>query len=133
MHWQENVHGESRVYLKDNIVFVKLSGMFNDLGAKQFTSEVKRLVLSLGDQAFGILIDDLDLEGGTPEAYAILEEYNQWLNSKPLKAKAMVMTSNAHKEIINTLSPSRKKQNIQYFLTEPEAVTWLQSELESSK
>lgn len=133
MHWQEKTHGDSKVYLKDNIVFAKLSGMFNELGAEKFTNEVKRLVLSLADQPFGILIDDLDLEGGTPEAFAILEQYNQWLNTKPLKAKAMVMSSNAHKEIINKLSPSRNKQNIQYFLTEPEAVAWLQTELEQVK
>lgn len=133
MHRQEKTHGQSKVYLKDDIIFSKLSGMFNDLGAEKFTNDVKRLVLLLGDRPFGILIDDLDLEGGTPEAYAILEEYNQLLNTKFLKAKAMVMSSNAHKDIINKLSPSRKKQNIQYFLIEGETVTWLQSELEYPK
>lgn len=110
MHRQEKTHGQSKVYLKDDIIFSKLSGMFNDLGSEKFTDDVKRLVLLFGDRPFGILIDDLDLEGGTPEAYAILEEYNQLLNTKFLKAKAMVMSSNAHKDIINKLSPSRKNR-----------------------
>ena len=106
--------------------------MFNELGVKKFTDAVRQFVGSLNGRAFGVLINDLKLEGGTPEAYAELEEYNQWLNTQHLVAKAMVIESSTHRDIINKLSPSRSQQNIEYFKSEQDALTWLKQELDSA-
>jgi len=125
------VHGDSEIFVDANIIGVRLSGMFNELGVKQFTDEVRAFVDALNGEPFAVLINDLLLEGGTPEAYAELELYNKWLNTQKLAAKAMVIDSTTNKDLINKLSPSRAKQNIEYFLTEDEAMAWLKSELES--
>jgi hypothetical protein len=38
------------------------------------------------------------VEGGTGEAYKELNVYNEWLNQKPLIAKAFVVKSNVIKD-----------------------------------
>lgn len=120
-----NIHGEREVFLKDRIITARFIGMFNEHGVKRITDEIRQCIYQLSGKPFAILVDDLKLEGGTPEAYVVLEEYNQWLNTQNLVAKAMVLTSKAHKAIIDKLSPSRTQQNIQYFVSEDSALAWL--------
>lgn len=132
MSENEFIHGGSEVIVQNEIIIVRLSGMFNELGVKKFTDAVRQFVGSLNGRAFGVLINDLKLEGGTPEAYAELEEYNQWLNTQQLVAKAMVIESSTHRDIINKLSPSRSQQNIEYFKSEQDALIWLKQELDSA-
>jgi hypothetical protein len=129
MSENEYIHGGSEVITQNEIIIVRLSGVFNELGVKKFTDAVRQFVGSLDGNAFGILINDLKLEGGTPEAYAELEVYNQWLNTQRLVAKAMVIESSTHKDIINKLSTSRYQQNIEYFSSEQDALTRLKQEL----
>lgn len=123
------IHGGSEVTTEGPIIIVRLKGLFNDLGVKRFTDAVRAFVATLNGAAFGILINDLELEGGTPEAYAELEQYNQWLNTQRLVAKAMVIDSSMKKDLINKLSPSRAKQNIEYFTSEEDALNWLKQSL----
>ncbi len=125
-----NIHGEREVFMQDRIITARFIGMFNEHGVKRITDEIRDCIYQLSGEPFAILVDDLKLEGGTPEAYVVLEEYNQWLNTQNLVAKAMVLTSKAHKAIIDKLSPSRLEQNIQYFVSEDSALDWLRSELD---
>ena len=127
----KHVHGDREVYISGKIITARFIGLFNEHGARRITDEIKSCVEQMQGQPFAILIDDLKLEGGTPEAYAIVEEYNQWLNTQSLIAKAMVLNSSAHKAIINKLAPSRSQQNIEYFTDENEAISWLEQQLAS--
>jgi hypothetical protein len=130
MNKNEYAHGDVEILIDDHIIIVRLSGMFNELGVKKFTDAIKEFVSNLNGDSFAVLINDLKLDGGTPEAYAELEDYNQWLNTQKLLAKAMVIDSATNKHIINALSPSLSAQNIEYFLTEDAAINWLKSELD---
>jgi len=123
------VHGTVIASLDKQIIRVTLKGMFNELGAKEYTNTVKEYVLQLESKPFAILINNLEMKGGTPEAYQELESYNRWLNTQNLIAKAMVIESNLHQQIIDHYSPSRQSQNTRSFLTEEEALNWLQQEL----
>ncbi|MCP4597437.1 STAS/SEC14 domain-containing protein [Neptuniibacter sp.] len=122
-------HGTVTASLDKQIIRVTLKGMFNELGAKEYTNTVKKYVLQLESKPFAILINNLEMKGGTPEAYQELESYNRWLNTQNLIAKAMVIESNLHQQMIDHYSPSRKSQNTRSFLTEEEALNWLQQEL----
>lgn len=131
MKKSNHVHGDREVFISGQIITARFIGLFNEHGATRIINEIKSCVEQIQDRPFAILIDDLQLEGGTPEAYAILEEYNQWLNTKKLVAKAMVLNSSAHKAIINKLSPSRAQQNIEYFEDEASAIHWLKQQLDN--
>ena len=65
--------------------------------------------------------------GGTPEAYKELEDYNKWLNSQNLLAKAMVINSMITLDIINMYSPSRGEQKSETFDNETDAIAWLKT------
>ncbi len=127
----KNIHGQISVYLEGQIIHVNLKGQFNELGVREFTNKIKECVSEVGEYPFAILINDLEMEGGTPEAYQELELYNRWLNTQNLVAKAMVIESALQLKMIDRYSPSREKQNIQSFTNEAEALRWLQQELES--
>jgi len=122
-------HGEHRISIQDSIIYLKLIGSFNDVGAKNFTDAMKTVIATFNGAAFAILVDDLDVIGGTPEAYAELEKYNIWLNTQNMRAKAMVIDSPVTLAIINKYAPSREYQNIDVFDNRAEAVTWLKTQL----
>lgn len=122
-------HGEHQISIQDSIIYLKLIGSFNDVGAKNFTDAMKTVIATFNGATFAILVDDLDVIGGTPEAYAELEKYNIWLNTQNMRAKAMVIDSPVTLAIINKYAPSREYQNIDVFDNRAEAVTWLKTQL----
>lgn len=122
-----SAHGEVDLHMQDGIIMVKLSGSFNEEGAKQYTESVKNIVRGLKGNNFLMLINNLELEGGTPDAYQILESYNYWLIQHNLTAKAIVLSSDTLKDIIGNLSPSLEQQHCQYFTTIHDGMTWLKS------
>jgi hypothetical protein len=120
-------HGEVSIEVQDNIIMVRTAGAFNEYGAKKYTDGIKTIIRELKDQSFSILINNLQFEGGTPEAYEELESYNSWLNKQKLIGKAMIITSSITLEVIDKLSPSRASQQIRSFNNETDAMDWLQS------
>lgn len=115
--------------LESNIISSKFEGSFNDTTALIYVNSVKKIIADLNQQPFAMLIDDLLLEGGTPEAYEHLNAYNSWLKGQALVAKAMIINNNVHKQIILQRSPSLLEQNIAFFTSPSEAQVWLREEL----
>jgi len=122
-----NEHGEALIHIEENIIVAKLIGSFNKEGAKKYTSGMKKAVKELQGESFLMLVNDLELEGGTPGALQELEEYNYWLTTQKLIAKAMVVKSNMLIEVIDKFSPSQKLQKYAFFDNEKDACTWLKS------
>ena len=120
-------HGEVTIEVMGNIIAVRTVGAFNEYGAQLYTNGVRAIVKNLQGQSFSILINNLEFQGATPEAYKELENYNAWLNQQKLIAKAMVITSNITLDVINKLSPSRASQQTKSFDNEKDAMSWLQS------
>jgi len=120
-------HGEVDIEVMDNIIIVRTAGAFNEYGTQRYTDGVREVIDSLQGQSFSILINNLEFQGATPEAYEELENYNAWLNKQKLIAKAMVITSAITLDVINMRSPSRAAQQNQSFDNEKDAMTWLTS------
>jgi hypothetical protein len=125
-------HGKYKIDIQGNIICVKLTGAFNELGATNFTVAMKKVISTFDGKAFSILIDDLEVDGGTLEAYAVLEDYNQWLNSKQMTAKAMIINSPVTLAIIEKYAPARKQQNIAIFDNQSDAFCWLKTQEKSN-
>jgi len=120
-------HGEVAIEVRGNIIIARTVGAFNEYGAQRYTNGVRTIVEGLQEQSFSILINNLEFQGATPEAYQELEEYNAWLNKQKLIGKAMVITSNITLDVIDKLSPSRASQQTRSFDNEKEALNWLKS------
>ncbi len=123
------IHGRHQVELVGNILQVKLIGSFNDEGVRAYSLSVQQAIEHLKGQPFAMLIDDLDVEGGTPEAFEELDKYNLWLATKPIIAKAFIIKSLALKEIILERTPALKNQEIAFFEDHVSALAWLQQKL----
>jgi hypothetical protein len=123
-------HGRfSTTLLENNIISAKLCGSFNETGCFNYTESVKNIVKTLNGEPFAMLIDDLELEGGTPEAYRTLQAYNVWLNTQPIIAKAFIVNDRMTKHIILQRSPALLEQNIAFFETHEQAQAWLTQQL----
>lgn len=120
-----NQHGEVHILLEGNIVIATLIGAFNEKGAMKYTEGVKSIVKKFEGKKYAILVDNSNMEGGTPEAYQVLEEYNQWINNTNLVAKAMVVKTLITTELVESLSPSIKLQTTKSFQDKNLAFEWL--------
>lgn len=120
-------HGEVKICCENNIISATLIGSFNEEGAIKYTEGIKNIVKNLEGQKYAILVDNSNMEGGTPEAYQVLEKYNQWLNNTNLVAKAMIVKTLITTELIKTLSPSINLQATKTFKNKKVALKWLQS------
>ena len=105
-------------------------GSFNEFGAKRYTEAVIEVVKQLEGKPFAILVNNLELFGGTPEAYQVLEEYNKWVNQQHMLAKAFVFNAAILATIMKNMSPSMKADNIQMFKTLEDAESWLEAVLQ---
>ena len=123
-------HGRfSTTLLENNIISAKLIGSFNERGCFNYTESVKHIVNALNGEPFAMLIDDLELEGGTPEAYQTLQAYNVWLNTQPIIAKAFIVNDRMTKHIILQRLPALLEQKVAFFETHEEAEAWLSLQL----
>ncbi|WP_286234544.1 hypothetical protein [Thalassotalea sediminis] len=123
-------HGTHQIVRQDNILLVKLIGSFNETGVHAYVDAVKKHIAAIHGKGFAMLINDTEVDGGTPEAYQVLNDYNNWLNSQPVIAKAFVLESLALKHIILARTPALKKQNIEFFADDNSAIAWLKTQLE---
>ena len=124
-----NSHGTFSLRQENNIIFITLIGSFNEYGLSELAHNLKNRVIALSGERFAILINDTEMEGGTPEAYEELNELNIWLNTKNMVAKAVVVKYEMTLDIIKSRAPALKTQNIKTFHLESQAFSWLKEEL----
>ncbi len=127
------MHGKYDIEVNCDIIKITVSGAFNDVAAKALAIELKNIVIAFEHAPFAIMANLLAFDGGTPEVFAESQEFNTWLNSKNMVAKALVFTSPALIAIEQALVKSKAKQNIQYFKTEHQALKWLNKQIEQSQ
>ena len=126
-----NQHGEVSFALQGNIIIATLVGSFNELGAEQYTEGLKSYINEFSQDPFAILVDNSLMDGGTPEAYQVLEKYNQWLNTTNMIAKAIVVQNSVTNELIEFLSPSIKFQTVKCFIEKVNAMEWPEEKVRS--
>ncbi len=123
-------HGHSQVVCDGNIVRVILKGAFNREGAERYEMQARAAIESLDGKPFLMLVDDTEVEGGTPDAYAALDRFNQWQSTLPLIAKAFIVQQSLLEQILLRRTPSLKAQNTAFFNNTEQALQWLYSEEE---
>ena len=118
-------HGKSTIIVKNNVIHITLNGAFNEYGANKVSKNTKEIIRAFKNRRFMILTNLLSLDGATPEAFNESNEFNEWLNKRTMIAKAIVITSQAIKAIVQQRVPSQAFQNIEYFENENDAINWL--------
>ena len=122
-------HGSTDVTVEGRLIHSVFKGSFNREAVVQYAQKIRKAIASFDGKPFVVLVDDVDIEGGTPEAYEEINKLNNWVNSKPLIAKAFIITSEVNKQIILDRAPEITKQNIEFFDNEEDAKVWLNSQL----
>ena len=117
-------HGQHDIRVEDNIIFITMFDDFNEYDIKAITAELQTLIEQFQQTPFFLLIDILNCEGGTPEAFEESRKFNHWLDQQNLKAKAILCRSNVLKEINEARVRQTNKQLIQYFDTKAQAMKW---------
>jgi hypothetical protein len=106
-----------------------LNGAFNEYGAKDVAQKTKQIIAALTQESFVIIVNLLNLDAVTPEAFYISNEFNRWLNNQTMIAKAIVITSETIKNIDQQWVPSKVVQNIEYFHNIDDALIWLKEQI----
>ena len=121
--------GTTDVKLNGQVIEAIFIGSFNENAINEYARKIKAIIDTLHSAKFAMLVDDRAVEGGTPEAYAALNKYNEWLNSQALVAKAFVIDSSMTRSILKQRTPALEKQNVAYFEDVALAREWLQNQL----
>lgn len=103
-------HGNCTISLDQSIVFITLVGSFNEDGIAPCIEKAKELIGTLEGKPFCTLLDLREYGGSTPEAFEIQNDYNAWLNSQNLIAKAVVMETELIVKIARSQEDSLKEQ-----------------------
>lgn len=119
------MHGQSDIHIEGNVIYVKLTGAFNEEGCKLYVEKVKSVILGFNNAPVKMLIDNCDLEGGTPDAYKCLDEYNIWCRDQNIIAKAIVTENIPVTSIIQKNVPSFRETEVEFFTDKEKALLWL--------
>lgn len=120
--------GRTSLCVNEEIILVTLSGVFNEKEALNYKAKLFDAIHSLQGKPFCMLVDNTGVEGGTPEAFDVLEDINTALPSLSLIAKAYVYKSDIVMGIVKQRVLALKKINKRNFTDYQEAMAWLASE-----
>ncbi len=119
-------HGQSEVFLNNNIIVSKMSGAFNRTGIERYKRKVVDALESLDGKPFAMLVDNTLVEGGTPEAFEALDQFNTWMATQPLIAKAFVYNSSVLKGVMEQRLSSLHSVPTDFFSDYQSALSWLE-------
>ncbi|MEP4888715.1 MAG: hypothetical protein ABJV04_01705 [Aliiglaciecola sp.] len=119
-------YGSYNLSIDGNIARMRFVGMFNAATTELFVKEFKVLLEQFGDKPFLVLGDLLELEGATPEAYAMINDFNTWVNTRNMVAKALLIENKIIAQIARHRVESVRFQNIRYFSNNDEALAWFE-------
>jgi len=122
-------HGTYVLTYQNNIIEVTLSGAFNEYGVIDWTNAIKKTIASFNGEKFCILMDLRKALGGTPEAFEQANQYNDWLNSQNMVAKAVIFENAVLAEIERVMVSAKRFQKIKNFHDIIEARQWLSDQL----
>ncbi|MFT6902254.1 MAG: CTP:phosphocholine cytidylyltransferase-like protein [Colwellia sp.] len=121
-------HGKNIISVEGNIIISKITGAFNLEGVDKSIADIKVVVENFGQNEFKYLINYIDTEGATPEVYDKINQFNTWLNSQNMVAKAIVINSNVLLNIGESRIPAGSSLNGRVFDDEVNAMIWLKSQ-----
>jgi len=118
-------HGTTSISIDGNIISMKSVGAFNREGTVRAIEKLTLAIENFSQKRFKMLFDYTKVEGGTPDVFEKIDEFNLWLNNQNMAAKALIINSSAMLEILESKSPARKFQNTKNFDNEASALSWL--------
>ena len=118
-------HGKYHIELRGNTIYKSLKGSFNEDAILEIISKEKDIIKNLNSEKFSILIDVLEMEGATPEAFSVIDNYNKWLNTQNLLAQVFVNKSSFLIEINEERVKSQDKTKTKIFDNLEDAQKWL--------
>ncbi|MEP4888714.1 MAG: STAS/SEC14 domain-containing protein [Aliiglaciecola sp.] len=117
--------GSYEFKVEGRIVYQTFTGMFSGKTARTYLRETKQLITQFEGKAFCMLIDIREMEGLTPDGYNMIDNFNQWVNTQNLVAKAIVVSNDVVGKIVSSRVPELKKQNVKYFEDIQTAIKWV--------
>ncbi|MFQ2825212.1 hypothetical protein [Aeromonas allosaccharophila] len=119
------MHGVYEIQIDGNIIVAILHGAFNEFAVEKYANDLKVIINLFNDDNFAMLIDIREYAGATPDALVIVDNFNKWLSSKGLLAKAYVTKSPVLLDLILINTPSISNVLIARFNEIGHAREWL--------
>jgi hypothetical protein len=121
-------HGNSIITVEGEIIIIKVIGCFNIEGITESIQHLKSTIKSFYQRQFKLLLNYLEVEGGTPEVFEIINQFNIWLNTQNIVAKAIVTDSLINLAILKKRAPASQTNNSKVFKNQSNAFNWLRSQ-----
>lgn len=119
-------HGQYQIVVQKRVVEITAVGVWNDLTAKSFFSELDERVNAFNGESFGCLVDLRLWELGTPEMQqAVLERTHEMIERGLVKDAYVVGIGQVKQAQVAAMTPKSEGYERQYFETHLEALLWL--------
>ncbi|WED23871.1 hypothetical protein L3Q72_21805 [Vibrio sp. JC009] len=125
-------HGLFSIRVEGRMVIGAVSGSHNEFDTAAVTDELRKAVESLNGSPYVELIDARELEGVTPEGFAVIDKYNRWESENGLIAIAFVARNTVLPMIVKHYLEMTQASNMKAFSDIEEARQWLLDELNGS-
>lgn len=119
-------HGTYIIEKRDNYIFMKFIGPFNEYTAEGVYRDFKNLLDSY-DVQLKIVIDLFDFDGGTPEVLKYCRKVNKLQLEHKLAGKAFIGKTKFFVNLIKHYDEQVSRQNTEYFNNLESAEHWLQN------
>lgn len=124
-------HGTDSITIEGLMLIAKVSGYHNEADAQAVTASLAKAAATFAGVCYAQLVDARDLQGITPEGFAVINDYHQQEVSQGLVALAFVATNQVLPSIFENYVAIDESSNMQIFGDVDEATEWLQSKLNS--
>lgn len=120
-------HGTYSVTLQNNVLNIRLVGMFNEIATRKVCEQIEQHIDMLNTKSFKLLVDCLDYEGSTRAAHKISNQHLLWLIQQNCQAQAAVYGRKLYADIVKNEQPAVGNiLNRREFTNIEEAKNWLE-------
>jgi hypothetical protein len=120
-------HGSFEMKIQDSTLIFKCIDAWNYETALRFGDEYKKLILSFNGAPWACLVDLTQWEFTTPDVWELVDELNEWGNSKNQKYEAVVCSLIIQKVFLEKSHDLLTNVETKFCDNLEEAYSWLKS------
>lgn len=118
-------HGNFHCEIEKQLLICTLTGSWNAEEARDFCQSVLKSIEQISSKPWDYIVNALDFDGGTPEAYQINNDMLETLKTANLSRRAIISKGTVYISISKQFQPAFEHFETRYFDNIDNARIWL--------
>ena len=118
-------HGSYELELQGQILIQRAAGAWNFETAKRCCAEYKALAETINASPWGVVVNLLNWELGTPDIWSEIDAVNRWADQNNEKFEAVICTNDIQVMLLERTYDNFSKVETCFCDSEQQAIDWL--------